>query len=86
MTGPTGRRWYFFKWDADNIEHLFDHRIYPDEAEQLFFNRYVITPNKKRHGRNKFRIDGRTDAGRSLRLIFEDLGQHTARIITGWDL
>jgi len=66
VTGLTGKQWYFFKWDAHNIEHLFGHRIYPEEAEQLFFNRYVITPNKKQHGSKKYRIDGRTDAGRSL--------------------
>jgi hypothetical protein len=32
------------------------------------------------------RIDGVTDQGRYLRLIFEDLGHETARIITGWDI
>jgi uncharacterized DUF497 family protein len=86
MTGLQGKRWYFFIWDEDNIDHLFAHRIEPGEAEQVFFNRYVITPNKKKHGPRKYRIDGRTDDGRSLRLIFEDLGQSLARIITGWDL
>ena len=47
MTGLQGKRWYFFVWDEDNIEHLSAHRIGPDEAEQVFFNRYVIAPNKK---------------------------------------
>lgn len=58
----------------------------PQEAEEVFFNRYVITPNKKKHGRGRYRIDGRTNAGRGLRLIFQDLGNSVARIITGWDL
>ena len=70
----------------DNIEHLGAHRVTPEEAEEVFFNRYVITPNKKRHGRGRYRIDGRTNAGRSLRLIFQDLGNNIARIITGWEL
>jgi uncharacterized DUF497 family protein len=86
MTGLQGKRWYFFIWDEDNIEHLFVHRIDSSEAEQVFFNRYVITPNKRKHGPRKYRIEGRTDDGRNLRLIFEDLGQSVARIITGWDL
>lgn len=30
------------------------HHIRTDEAEQLFFNRYVITPNKKHHGPKRF--------------------------------
>lgn len=86
MSGLQGKRWYFFVWDDDNEEHLYKHKIRPDEAEQVFFNRYIITPNKKKHGPRRYRIDGRTDVGRNLRIIFEDLGKNTARIITGWDL
>jgi uncharacterized DUF497 family protein len=86
VTGLQGKRWYFFVWDEDNSEHLAAHRVQTWEAEELFFNAYVITPNKKRHGPRRFRLDGTTDQGRQLRVIFEDLGQNAARIITGWDL
>lgn len=86
MTGLTGKRWYFFIWDDDNEQHLDMHHIRPEEAEEVFFNRYVITPNKKVHGPRRYRIDGRTNQGRRLRLIFEDIGDSIARIITGWDL
>lgn len=86
MSGLQGKRWNFFVWDEHNEAHLAEHGIRPWEAEQVFFNRYVITPNKKKHGPRRYRIDGRTDAGRSLRIIFEDYGKSIARIITGWDL
>lgn len=86
MSGLQGKRWYFFVWDENNEEHLWDHGINPEEAEEVFFNRYIITPNKKKHGPKKYKIDGKTNNGRKLRLIFEDLGQNVARIITGWDL
>ena len=86
MSGLTGKRWYFFIWDKDNEEHLGMHHISPEEAEEIFFNRYVITPNRKKHGPRRYRIDGRTNSGRSLRLISKDLGASMARIITGWDL
>jgi len=86
MTGLRGKRWFFFVWDENNDEHLSRHGIRDFEAEEVFFNPYVITPNKKIHGPKKYRIDGCTNAGRRLRLIFEDLGANTARIITGWDL
>jgi uncharacterized DUF497 family protein len=86
VTGLQGKRWYFFLWDEDNIEHLWEHHIHPAEAEELFFNPYVITPNKKKYGSRRYRIDGVTDQGRQIRLIFEDLGKSVARIITGWDL
>ncbi|MCB0341852.1 MAG: BrnT family toxin [Bdellovibrionales bacterium] len=86
MTGLRGKRWYFFVWDDDNEFHLSEHGVRFWEAEEVFFNPYVITPNKKKHGPNRYRIDGKTNGGRRLRLIFEDLGSSTARIITGWDL
>lgn len=86
MSGLTGKRWYFFVWDDYNEEHLWTHGIYPTEAEEVFFNPYIITPNKKKHGPKRYRIDGRTDAGRKLRLIFEDLGESVALVVTGWDL
>ncbi len=86
MTGLQGKRWYFFVWDEDNEEHLARHDILDSEAEEVFFNRYVVTPNKKKHGPKRYRIDGHTNQGRKLRIIFEDLGSSMARIITGWDL
>ena len=86
MSGLRGKHWYFFVWDDENEAHLSLHRIETYEAEQIFFNRYVIAPNKKKHGPKKYRIDGQTDGGRKLRLIFEDLGKSIARIITGWGL
>ncbi|WP_413560554.1 BrnT family toxin [Bdellovibrio sp. HCB209] len=86
MTGLTRKRWYFFIWDEHNEEHLGLHRIQHWEAEEVFFNKYVITPNKKHHGPERYMIVGRTNAGRKLRLIFEDLGENTARIFTGWDI
>jgi len=86
MSGLQGKRWLFFVWDHENIEHLAEHGVRHWEAEQVFFNRYVITPNKMKHGPKRYRIDGTTDSGRQLRLIFEDLGKSAARIFTGWDL
>jgi uncharacterized DUF497 family protein len=86
MSGLRGKRWYFFIWDDDNEVHLSRHHVSASEAEEVFFNRYVITPNKKRHGPRRYRIDGRTNQGRRLRLIFEDVGASIDRIITGWDL
>lgn len=86
MTGLTGKRWHFFIWDDANEEHLARHRISFWEAEEVFFNKYVITPNKKKRVLKRYHIDGKTNTGRKLRLIFEDLGSSTARIFTGWDI
>ncbi len=86
MTGLRGKRWFLFIWDDGNLDHLALHQIQESEAEEIFFNSYIITPNKKKYGPKKYRIDGRTNAGRKIRLIFEDFGSSSARIITGWDL
>lgn len=86
MSGLQGKRWRYFLWDIDNCEHLAAHGIAPQEAEQVFYNPYEITPNKKRHGPHRYRIDGLSNGGRYLRLIFEDKGREVARVITGWDL
>ena len=85
MSGLSKKRWYFFVWDSANEEHLGLHGIKDWEAEQVFFNPYIITPNKKKHGPRRYRIDGTTDGSRKLRIIFEDFGSNIARIITGWD-
>jgi hypothetical protein len=57
MSGLQGKRWFFFVWDESNVDHLAAHSILPGEAEQIFFNPYVITPNKKSHGSKRYRID-----------------------------
>jgi hypothetical protein len=31
-------------------------------------------------------LDGRTDRGRRLRLVFQDKGKGLARVFTGWEL
>jgi uncharacterized DUF497 family protein len=86
MSGLQGKRWYFFVWDEDNEQHLLEHGIRYWEAEEAFFRSYVITPNNRGYGHHRYRLDGRSDSGRRLRIIFEDLGAGIARVITGWDL
>lgn len=85
MPGLQGRSWFHFVWDEHNECHLSLHGIEPKEAEEVFFNRYLVVPNKRKHGLRRLILDGKTDSGRKLRIIFEDLGKHEARIVTGWD-
>lgn len=86
MVDLQKKRWYFFLWDEHNIDHLEQHRITPEEAEEVFFNRYRIAKNKGSRKPQRFRVDGSTNNHRYLRLIVEDLGKNVARVITGWDL
>jgi len=87
MTGP---RWDKFEWDDENkkngnIQHLRDHGIEPDEAEECFFHDYFFARDTRRFG-DIYILDGRTDRGRRLRLVFQNKGKGLARIFTGWEL
>lgn len=82
--------WDKFEWDDENkkngnVQHLRDHGIEPEEAEECFFHDYEFSKHERRFD-DVYILDGRTDRGRRLRLIFQDKGDRLARIFTGWDL
>ena len=83
-------RWYRFEWDGENkkggnVQHLRDHEIEPEEAEECFFHDYMFAKDNRRFD-DVYVLDAKTDRGRRLRLIFQDKGDGLARIFTGWDL
>jgi len=82
--------WYRFEWDDENkkngnVQHLRDHGIEPEEAEECFFHDYVFARDSRRFD-DVYVLDGKTDRGRSMRLVFQDKGSGLARIFTGWEL
>jgi uncharacterized DUF497 family protein len=86
----TDLHWDRFEWDNEskkngNIQHLRDHDIEPEEAEECFFHEYDFAPDERRFD-DVYVLDGRTDRGRRLKLVFQDKGSGLARIFTGWEL
>lgn len=84
---PNG--WEKFAWDDDrrkngNVQHLREHGIEPEEAEECFFHDYASCEDERFS--DVYILDGRTDRGRRLRLVFQDKGNRLARVFTGWDL
>lgn len=82
--------WSRFEWDDENkkngnVQHLRDHQIEPEEAEECFFRDYDLARDERRFD-DVYILDGRTDHGKRLRLIFQDKGNRVARISTGWEL
>jgi uncharacterized DUF497 family protein len=82
--------WDRFEWDDENkkngnVQHLRDHDIEPEEAEECFLHDYVFAPEERRFD-DVYVLDGKTDRGRPLRLIFQDHGDGLARVFTGWEL
>ena len=69
----------------DRIQHLRDHNIEPQEAEDCFFHDYDLASDDRRF-EDVYILGGRTDRGRRLRLVFQDKGNRLARVFTGWEL
>jgi len=94
---PAKFRSIDFEWDEHNLEEIARHQIAPWEAEECFFNRQRVYRNKKKPQRRyeTFKLEGHTDAGRGLLIIFF-VKEKTAvrstrgstaliRVITGWE-
>jgi len=82
--------WDRFEWDDEsrkngNVQHLRDHGIEPEEAEECFFHDYRYASDDREFD-DIYVLDGRTDRGRRLRIVFQDKGNGLARVITGWEL
>ena len=83
-------QWDSFEWDDEtkkngNVQHLRDHDIEPEEAEECFFHDHIFATDTRRFD-DVYVLDGKTDRGRSLRLVFQDKGHGLVRIFTGWEL
>ncbi len=83
-------RWDRFEWDYENkkngnVQHLRDHGIEPEEVEECFFHDFTFALDERRFD-DVYLLDGNTDRGRRLRLVFQDKGNGLVRVITGWEL
>ena len=91
MVQPSKFKIIEFEWDEHNLNEVFQHSVLPDEAEACFFNTHRPYRNKKKLGRTyeTFKLEGRTDAGRKLLVIFfvKEKAHGTAliRVITAWE-
>ena len=82
--------WNIFEWDDPekkngNVQHLRDHDIESHEVEECFRHTFFYAPDDRRLD-DIYMLDGRTDRGRRLRLVFQDKGNGIARVFTGWEL
>ena len=81
---------FWQKFAPDQFEFEFDeselaaHGVTIDEAVEVFWNGFDVRRNKKHHG--GYQLIGRTDAGRSLKLIVYERREGIIRVKTGWDI
>ena len=67
-----------------NERKLAAHDIGADEASEVLWNGFQ--PLRDKEHADRYRLLGRTDAGRPLELVVVVLGKRRLRIITGWPL
>jgi uncharacterized DUF497 family protein len=81
-------RWEQFDPDEYDIsfndEKLAAHGISRYDVIEVLMNGIHVIRNKR--GQSRYRVLGRTDAGRPLELIVVVEGTRQLRFITGWDL
>ena len=72
-----------FEWDDNNIEHITEHGVSPDEVEDVAFDNDPWI----RKGRKGTRyMLGYTIAGRYLFVVYNLKGKGIARVITSMDM
>ena len=70
-----------FDWDMGNIDHIIErHGVYPEEAEQAFWNGAKVVRDGP-----VYRVFGETNAGRRLSMICE-LRNGRVRVISARDM
>ena len=73
------------EWHDDNVEHLARHQITPEEVEELF-ERPTVWRRGGTDAPDRFRVLGRTAAGRYLAIVVQRRDPGLTRPFTGWDM
>ncbi len=75
-----------FDWDENNaVKNVVSHDTYPDEIEEVFYNRYKL---RKTHT-SRYLVYGVTDSGRHLFVVFlikKRVNKLLARVISARDM
>jgi uncharacterized protein len=75
-----------FEWDEANVvKNVTRHNTYPNEIEEVFYNKYKLRKTKL----ERFLLYGVTDAGRYLFIVFiikKKNNRNIARVISARDM
>lgn len=84
-TCPKGRKglnFRAFEWDAKNTDHIAQHRVLPEEAEEACAHRPLIL--RSRYGR--YLVLGQTESGRYLTVVIQPKPGGIVRVITAREM
>jgi uncharacterized DUF497 family protein len=74
-----------FDWDAANVGHILRHAVTPSEVEEVAGRTHVIVPAKSIDGENRWKLFGRTAAGRYLIAVFT-IRRKLFRTVTAYEM
>ena len=77
-----------FEWDEGNVKKNWEsHRVTPQEAEQVFFNRPLIVADDAKHSEaeRRYYVLGQTDEDRALFVVFT-VREERIRVISARDM
>ena len=73
-----------FEWDEDNIRHIAEHGVTPDEAEQVLFNDPTEAVLQIHEGEERHHQFGVTDEGRCLVVVTTWRSESVLRVVTSY--
>jgi uncharacterized DUF497 family protein len=59
-----------FDWDVHNVGHVARHEVQPEEVEEAVERPHVIIPARDMRGEKRWKLFGRSGAGRYLVVVF----------------
>jgi uncharacterized protein len=74
-----------FDWDIHNMGHIAVHDVLPDEVEEAVASRRIIIASKPKQGENRWKLYGRSRAGRFLVVVFT-IRRNRFRTVTAYTM
>ena len=69
-------------WDDENIEHIAQHSVNPQEVEDVCFRTYII----EKESDQRYILSGQSANGRYLNVVIERVGKGLFRPITAFEM
>lgn len=70
------------EWDDENVDHIWFHRVLPEEVEEVLKSRYLFERGRK----SRYYVLGQSEGGRYLFIVMEQTVSARFRVITARDM
>ena len=70
------------EWDDENIEHIAQHNVGPQEVEEVCFGLHI----SQKAGDKRYILSGQSVGGRYINVVVEQVGKGLFRSITAFEM